>query len=549
MLEGQIVLKPETADGTGKGALPDGREAVVFDAAAPQGAEARWKLDADLEPGWHRVGIRFTGGAPGNRKLLSLDFIGEDGKAALLSIDLYNAPDKAPDGGPAVVGVYLPQKASSVAVKKNQRRAAPSTPILDLSLAPGRPDSRAFFMESALIPVSGGEGALPPDFGGGSMRAILGKSVGLKWTQSDGKSFATVPGSSVCVYVRGGLSSLSAQGVESVMLERRPEGSSPVDSNYLNRPLLPLAGPATQSLEIIVEGTDLDAAGVALADFPNGARMAAVQSWDDGIESDLRASQLMAKHGWRASFFFNKHSRMLDRWKELEDLGMEVGSHSWSHPAYWLQTPRRCWEESVGCRALLEEKTGHPIIAFAYPFNYGGAFDAEGDYVLRANREAGYLSCRATSTGRTTLDDMGEPLNYKSDGHFQMPRANLEAAWSRASNAQRGVFYIWGHTYEMAKEADWSAYEETLATFGHRREAWYASQGDLSVWKWMRGNVKITASGSASRLTVKIERPKLHPWWAARIPVALRVPGSVASASASGASVSVMGGVVQADWR
>ncbi|MBN8217431.1 MAG: polysaccharide deacetylase family protein, partial [Spirochaetes bacterium] len=367
--------------------------------------------------------------------------------------------------------------------------------------------------------------------------------------QDDGKAFDSPMGGASSVFIRGNLAqaALRAGEAASVLLERRFESASPVDKAYAARPVVPLAGPGSETLELSIDGTDLGDA--ALADYPDGARLAAVQSWDDGIESDVRAAQLMKKHGWRASFFFNKHSKLLERSQELEALGMEVASHSWSHPAYWLQTPERCRDESLACRTLLEEKTGHPVISFAYPFNYGAAWDAEGDYVLRAQRVAGYLAGRSTANGPTTLDAMGEPLALKTDSHFLAPRERLLEAWERAAKASRGIFYIWGHTYEMVKDSDWAAYEGNLEFFGRKSDAWYASQGDLSVWKWMRENVKVETRRVVGGLKVKLTRPKLNPWWAARVPVALKVPGQLTSVQAEGACAQIVNGVVQVEWR
>jgi hypothetical protein len=224
---------------------------------------------------------------------------------------------------------------------------------------------------------------------------------------------------------------------------------------------------------------------------------------------------------------------------------MEVGSHSWSHPAYWLQTPKRCHDESVAMRQFLESKVKHPVISFAYPFNYGAAYDAGGDYVLRAQRDAGYLSCRSTMTGDLSLDDLGEPLAMKTNAHFLKPVEHIEAAWNRAAATKRGVFYIWGHSYELVKESDWSSFESLLRKYGRRPGAWYASQGDLMVWKWLRDNAKLSASGDSNRVLVRIECDTIHPWWAARVPLAIQMPGQVTAATVDGKPVPVLKGQIQ----
>ena len=135
----------------------------------------------------------------------------------------------------------------------------------------------------------------------------------------------------------------------------------------------------------------------------------------------------------------------------------------------------------------------------------------------------------------------------KPSAHFLAGRDRIEAEWQRAATATRGVFYLWGHTYEMPKEADWAAFEDLLRRYGRRPGVWYAAQGDLMAWKLLRDGARVTASGDAQRLTVHVDAPALHPWWSARVPLAIRVPGKVTRATADGELVPVVDGEVQLD--
>lgn len=536
------------AEGFGRITLPDGRPAIQFEAAAPMDTAAKWNLPAPLEPGWYSVELGW-GPDANTRKLVSMEWLDAAGNP-VLSVDLYNAPGSKAQAASPVMGVFLSRPAVAVRWRKNQTRAVLSTPIASLSIKPGRPAAGSAFLEAVETPVVSGIAQFPKDLGGGLLRAVSLSPLVLKWTLANGKSFATPAATATSVFLDGNLSGLSADGSVngSLCLEHRFESKSPVDDRLLSHPVIPLVGPGKQVLTIDVRGTGLDGRTATLADFPGGARMAAVQSWDDGIPNDKRLAELLRKTGWRASFFFNRNSPMLERWKELEDLEMEVGSHSWSHPFYWLQTPRRCREESLGMRLLLESKTGHPVISFAYPFNYGAAYDALGDYVLRAQEEAGYLSGRSTNVGVLSLDDLGNPLTMKTDGHFLLPRDRIEAAWNGAAATKRGVFYMWGHSYELPKETDWAAFEDLLGKFGRRPEAWYASQGDLLVWKWLRANVSLSATGDSTHAVIRLEREALHPWWAARVPVAIQMPGQITQATANGKALPVVNGQIQVAW-
>ena len=540
-----IQLPMMGCDGDGKIVLADGRAALQFDATAPKDTRATWTLPTPLEPGWHTVELGF-GPETNTRKLVNLEFLDAQ-QRPLLSLDAYHLPSRGGMRPVVVLGIYLARSASAIGWRKNQTRNLPSAPLVSLEIKPGRPADGLAFMEAVEAPVVSGKVMFPADLGGGLIRSVSTTPVALAWKQSDTKEFATPSSPTTPVFVNATLSSITLQSgtATSLLLERRFESKSPLGQDLGNRPVIPLVGPGKRELTIEVRGTALDGGAAAMADFPGGASMAAVQSWDDGVTQDKRNAGLLQKHGWRASFFFNHHSPMVGRWKELEDLGMEVGSHSWSHPAYWLQTPRRCHEESAAMRLFLESKVSHPVISFAYPFNYGAAYDASGDYVLRAQQDAGYLSCRSTMTGTLSLDDLGNPLAMSTNGHFLIPADCIEAAWKRAASTKRGVFYIWGHSYELVKETDWAAFERMLQQYGGRPEAWYASQGDLLVWQLLREQTKLSASGNANRVLIRLKSPNLHPWWAGRVPLAIQVPGHITSAEVDGKPLPVVNGQIQ----
>jgi peptidoglycan/xylan/chitin deacetylase (PgdA/CDA1 family) len=533
------------AAGSGKVFLPDGRAVIRFDATAPKDASATWALKSPLEPGWHTVELGF-GPEQDTRKLIDLEFLDPTG-APILAVNLYHAPSRTGELPVAALGIHLTRTAMAIRWRKNQARNMQSAPLLGLSIKPGRPADGRAFMEAVDAPFRSGRMVVPGELGGGLLRAVSPHPVSLKWTQADGVSFTTPAALETTAFLTADLLELSLIDGrnEALLLERRFETKSPVSAVGLDRPVIPLMGAARQHHTLEITGTNLDPKSVRIADFPGGARMAAVQSWDDGIPQDKRATELLQKWGWRASFFFNHHSPMVGRWKELEDLGMEVGSHSWSHPFYPLQSPQRCRDESVLMRLFLESKVGHPVISFAYPFNYGAAYDARGDYVLRAQREAGYLSGRSTLNGPLTLDCLGEPLAMKPNAHFLAGRDRIEWDWQRAAATPQGVFYIWGHTYEIASEADWAAFEDLLKTYGRNPSTWYASQGDLMVWNLLRDTTKLAVSGDANRLVVRMDHGSLHPWWAARVPLAIRVSGQVSRATADGKALSLSGGEIQ----
>jgi peptidoglycan/xylan/chitin deacetylase (PgdA/CDA1 family) len=71
----------------------------------------------------------------------------------------------------------------------------------------------------------------------------------------------------------------------------------------------------------------------------------------------------------------------------------DIGSHSRTHPALPELPDAAAWEEIAGSKNELEERLGHPVIAFAYPAGLHSPRDR------RLVGEAGYLAALTTEPG------------------------------------------------------------------------------------------------------------------------------------------------------
>jgi peptidoglycan/xylan/chitin deacetylase (PgdA/CDA1 family) len=79
--------------------------------------------------------------------------------------------------------------------------------------------------------------------------------------------------------------------------------------------------------------------------------------------------------------------------------GIEVGSHTQSHPALTTLTPARITQEIAGSKQVLEEKTGDTVKSFCYPT---GAYN---QYTPLAVKEAGYTSAVTVVYRKATPQD------------------------------------------------------------------------------------------------------------------------------------------------
>jgi len=92
-----------------------------------------------------------------------------------------------------------------------------------------------------------------------------------------------------------------------------------------------------------------------------------------------------------------------------------IGAHTVNHYVLSTLTTELLRNELVLSKALLEERLGHPVEHFAYP--YGGAFEA-GEREFFAAKEAGYTSAWTTRFGHVQRDD--------SDALFSLPRIPID---------------------------------------------------------------------------------------------------------------------------
>jgi peptidoglycan/xylan/chitin deacetylase (PgdA/CDA1 family) len=98
--------------------------------------------------------------------------------------------------------------------------------------------------------------------------------------------------------------------------------------------------------------------------------------------------------------------------KQLPAAGIEVGSHTCSHPIVSRLEPREMKRELEESKRRIEAATGRACLDFAYPNGGPGDFNLETHHAVR---EAGYRSAVTTIKRRVT----------RSDGCFEIPRCTL----------------------------------------------------------------------------------------------------------------------------
>lgn len=108
----------------------------------------------------------------------------------------------------------------------------------------------------------------------------------------------------------------------------------------------------------------------------NGHRLAI--TFDDGYKSDLENAALLARRGYSAMFFISTANigkpgyLDSDEIRELEKMGMVIGSHSHHHKRLNTLEEIEIQAELSSSKDILEEILGHPISSIAFP---GGGYN------------------------------------------------------------------------------------------------------------------------------------------------------------------------------
>ncbi len=171
----------------------------------------------------------------------------------------------------------------------------------------------------------------------------------------------------------------------------------------------------------------LEQAHAALFENRPLAKRSIVLSFDDGYENFAdHALPILQEFGYPSALFavsglLGKPARWLSgdhppllsagRLRELRSAGVEVGSHTVSHPRLSRLPPERAWQEIAGSKASLEDVLGEEVRFFAYP--YGDYNPKVRDLVMSAGYQAAVTCSRgAAGTAPNAFEIPRKAISY-----------------------------------------------------------------------------------------------------------------------------------------
>jgi hypothetical protein len=130
------------------------------------------------------------------------------------------------------------------------------------------------------------------------------------------------------------------------------------------------------------------------------ARPIVTASFDDGHSLDMKVAERLAGRGILATFYVAwNHPKEPEisaaDLRCLQKMGMEIGSHTWSHRLLTGRPKAEVVEELTKSKKALEDLLGSPVTSFSYP---EGRFNG---MIRAAVAECGYRLARTTIAYRT----------------------------------------------------------------------------------------------------------------------------------------------------
>ena len=256
--------------------------------------------------------------------------------------------------------------------------------------------------------------------------------------------------------------------------------------------------------------------------FPNGRAKALTLSYDDGVREDDRLIDIMQQYGLRGTFNLNTGRYLTEEQAEAVQKpygihkteaqaseayakdGIEPAVHGYSHPFMARLPMPQLTYEVVKDREALERQFGRVVRGLAYPY---GSYSDDTVAVLRACGIAYARTTQSTEKFDIPTDWLRMPATCH---HNSVRLAELTERFVEGQpkkNENGWLFYLWGHSYEFARDDNWNVIEQFAARVGGRDDVWYAT--NIEVYEYVESYRRLVFSLDCSR----VENPSAQTVW------------------------------------
>lgn len=229
--------------------------------------------------------------------------------------------------------------------------------------------------------------------------------------------------------------------------------------------------------------------------FPGGKFKVLTMSYDDGKLEDRKLIEIFNKYHIKGTFHIN--SGELDKdirihEDEIPKLyeGHEIACHTLTHPTIAREPLSLVVHEVLQDRINLERITGRLVQGLSYP---NGSYSKEIEAFLPA---LGIRYSRIVGDS----DGFDLPANlyeWKATCHHNHNLLELGKKFTELTKKQYlYMMYVWGHSYEFARDDNWELMEEFCKMVGDREDIWYATNIDYVTYMEAAENLRYAADAS-----------------------------------------------------
>lgn len=255
---------------------------------------------------------------------------------------------------------------------------------------------------------------------------------------------------------------------------------------------------------------------IEIPTFPQNKRIAFTSSWDDGPVDDRELVELLNRYNLPATFHLitgtldqNDSRGQFVSSSEVARLyaGHEVAMHTQTHPILPDLDALQIAQEIIENRKGLEDLVGYPVRGMSYPY---GSYANKVQSILRS---LGISYARTVENGGNAFPP-NEPMAWAPTCHVHVDGALAPVGrWESFYNNRfaRGLFNVWGHSYDIARKSAWPAFERFCATVANKPDVWYCTAIQLFDYEAARSRVSIAANRksafnpSAQPVTLRVD--------------------------------------------
>ncbi|MFQ6067362.1 MAG: polysaccharide deacetylase family protein [bacterium] len=230
-------------------------------------------------------------------------------------------------------------------------------------------------------------------------------------------------------------------------------------------------------------------------------RVIVTTSWDDASILDLKLAELLEKHNLKGTFYIPKS--YLDNTLSREDIKtiddkFEIGCHTQTHVDLTAISLEEAEKEIINSKDYLEEVLGHRVLMFCYP---KGRYRME---IKELVRSSGFIAARTSIYKGFNLPEDPYEWGITLHAHNGSPLTTLKT-WLRSGIClksgisirslldweirakllfdlaldKKGVYHLWGHSWEIEREYEWPKLERVLEYISARSGVSYMTNGEI----------------------------------------------------------------------